>query len=356
MDILSINPSLAKASNQDAPWNTHRQVADSIQQVFLNSGAKRQIRRGERMQACGPYLIFKLLEDPESEEIRHRLRYAEFCRVRLCPTCMWRKSMAWRARFYQAWPLIQQKYRSARYFHLVLTVPNCEITDLRDKLNQINKAWKRMVDRKTWPALGFLRSVEVTRDKEGRAHPHLHILMMVKPEYFSRKYMNREVWREYWASALRIPAESLIHPYVRSVRGADDVSKLVLEIAKYAVKMKPMAKMLKNKAGQKWFLELDKQLENTKAITLGGALKEVINSEEITDSEMIKQDKIELGRLLSDVRYDWFYDEKSYIRTKFLDQKETEWWNKQEEKWLKRKFLRNAARAPPSAPISAPNL
>ena len=340
MDILSLDPTLSKASKSDKPWETHRMVADAVQRVFLSSSRKEQIRRGERMQSCGPYLIFKLLQDPESEELRHKLRYAEFCRVRLCPTCMWRKSMAWRARFYQAWPLIQKKYKSARYFHLVLTIPNCEITELRREIDRISKAWNRMVARRTWPAIGFLKSVEVTRDKKGKSHPHVHVLMMVKPEYFSRKYMNRDDWREYWATALRVPVESIIHPYVRSVRGVEDISKLVLEVAKYAVKTKSMASVCRHKPGQAWFLELDKQLEGTKAITLGGVLKTLINSDEISDLEMLKQDKMETGKLLNDLHYNWFPEKKSFLRTKILDQVETEWWNKQEEKWSKRKFLR----------------
>ena len=172
MDILSISSQLSKASSKDKPWETHRMVADSVQNVLLSSDDEKQIRRGERIGDCAPYLIFKLLEDGSSDEIIHKLRKAKFCRVRLCPICMWRKSMAWRARFYQAWPKIQEDYKSARYFHLVLTVPNCEVLDLRSVIDRMNKSWNRMVSRKTWPAIGFLRSFEVTRSKIGKTHPH----------------------------------------------------------------------------------------------------------------------------------------------------------------------------------------
>lgn len=334
MDILDIPTQLSKASNKDKPWETHRMVADSVQRIFLSSSDQKQVRRGERVGECAPYLIFKLLENPDSEEIKHKLRFAQFCRVRLCPTCMWRKSMAWRARFYQAWPKIQEEYKSARYFHLVLTVPNCEVSDLRSVMDRMNKAWKKMADRKSWPAIGFLRSMEVTRSKKGESHPHIHALMMVKGSYFNGKnYMSREQWRDYWASALGVPKESIIHPYVRSVKRVDDVSKVVLEVAKYAVKTKSMASILRHKPGQKWFLELDKQLSGTKSVTLGGVLKKALNNDEISDEEMIQHDKEEFKKFLKDVRYDWFSDKKAYLRTKVLNQDESNFWDKKEKDW-----------------------
>jgi plasmid rolling circle replication initiator protein Rep len=319
-------------------------LAGQVQQAFLSSANVKQVRRGERMAECGPYLIFKLLEDPDSKEIIHKLRYAEFCRVRLCPVCMWRKSMAWRARFHQAWQKIIAEYSSARYFHLVLTVPNCKISDLRFELDKISKAWNRMCSRKTWPALGFLKSVEITKDQKGFAHPHVHALMMVPPSYFSRNYMNRDQWREFWLSSLRIPLDSkCIHPFVRAVRGEEDLAKTVLEVSKYAVKPLSMEKILRYKSGKAWFLDLDMQLSGTKAVTLGGVLKDFF-SEEMTDEELLLQDREVIGKFIRDVRYDWMRDEKHYMRTKVLSLIESAWWDRMEQKWMEK--------VTPSLPIS----
>lgn len=333
-DLKKIPVKLAEASKRDQPWVDHKLIDDAIQAVFLSSPLKKQQRRGERMCNCATNIIFKIMNDPENQELVHRLRYAEFCRVRLCSKCQWRKALSWRARFYQAWPLIEKHYPKARYFHLVLTVPNVEIQCLRDEIKKMNKAWKKMIDRKTWPALGFIRSVEVTRDRKGFAHPHMHCLMMVKPEYFSRYYMNREDWRDYWASGLGISSNSIIHPFVRAAKGVDGVSRAAMEVAKYAVKLKTMKGVCASKPGREWFLELDKQLESTKAVVLGGEIKRFVNDAEMSDKELLLQDKIETNQVLRDVRYDWFQDEKHYLRTKFLSAIETEWWNRQEQKWI----------------------
>ena len=334
LEIKSSSKKLSELSPNDKPWEGHRMLSDAIQNVFLTSRFKKQIRKGERMCECAPNLIFKLVKSGDFDELKHKLRYAEFCHVRLCSTCMWRKSLSWRARFHAGFPSIMQNYPKARYFHLVLTVPNCPVTELRDNLKKINKAWDRMRARKTWPALCFLRSVEVTRDSLGRAHPHVHALMMVPSTYFKGGgYMSREDWRSYWAKGLGVTPESIIHPFVRAVKGGlDEVSKAVMEVAKYAVKMKTMEHLFKIKPGREWFLELDKQIQGTKAVTLGGEIKRFINDKEITDEEMLNQDKEATEMVLKDLRYDWFPKEKHYILTKFLSEIETAWWNRQEEK------------------------
>ena len=193
--------------------------------------------------------------------------------------------------------------------------------------------------RRTWPALGFIRSIEVTRDKKGFAHPHVHALMMVNAGYFDGKnYMNRDDWREYWLSALRVPLDSnCIHPFVRAIKGEDNLAKAILEVSKYAVKMKSMEGILRTKPGIKWFLELDKQLSGTKAVTLGGVIKDLMNGEEITDEELLQQEKDLVGEFIKDVRYDWFSSGKNYLRTEILTEIETQWWNRQEEKWREKR-------------------
>jgi hypothetical protein len=191
-----------------------------------------------------------------------------------------------------------------------------------------------MLARKTWPALGFIRSVEVTRDRNGLAHPHVHALMMVPTTYFTTGYMNRDDWREYWLTALRVPLESkCIHPFVRAIKGEYNLANAVMEVSKYAVKMKSMESILCHKPGKRWFLELDNQLSGTKAVTLGGIIKDLMKEDEITDEELLQQEKEIVGEFLKDVRYDWSSPEKVYIRTHILTEIETQWWNRQEEKW-----------------------
>jgi hypothetical protein len=209
-------------------------------------------------------------------------------------------------------------------------------------MGNMSEAWRKMHNRRTWPFLGFLRSFEITRDKKGLAHPHIHVLLMVPSTYFDTGYglyRNRDMWRKEWASALNLPEESLIHPYVRAVREKDREasSRLVLEVAKYAMKGSDIIKWTKTGPGKEWFLELDRQVRGTRSVTLGGVLRKFINEDEITDLEMLEQDKEVTGAFLNDLHYDWSSKEKHYIRTKVLSLVESEWWNRRESEWKEKR-------------------
>ena len=109
---------------------------------------------------------------PETGETRLRLREAHFCRVRHCPVCQWRRSLMWQARFYQSLPKLVTEHPKARWLFLTLTVRNCPITELGETLTAMNAAWQRLKDRKEFrPVLGWVRTTEVTRGKDGSARP-----------------------------------------------------------------------------------------------------------------------------------------------------------------------------------------
>lgn len=161
-------------------------------------------RYAERMETCSKYLSFELVTT-ETGEVKHKLRDARFCRVRHCPICQWRRSRMWWARCDQAFPRILADNPRSRFLWLTLTVRNCELTELRSTLARMNQAWKRMIGRKGFPATGWLRNVEVTRAKDGTAHPHFHALLMVDPGYFGgHSYMSQAKWIELWQSCLRV--------------------------------------------------------------------------------------------------------------------------------------------------------
>ncbi|TRD65620.1 replication protein, partial [Salmonella enterica subsp. enterica serovar Muenchen] len=110
----------------------------------------------------------------------------------------------WQARFYQALPKIVVDYPSVRWLFLTLTVRNCEIGELGTVLTAMNAAFKRMEKRKELsPVQGWIRATEVTRGKDGSAHPHFHCLLMVQPSWFKGKnYVKHERWVELWRDYL----------------------------------------------------------------------------------------------------------------------------------------------------------
>ena len=171
---------LSDISPADKPWDLHRVQSDEFERLLkLCDGRERYV---ERVRECSQWLTYAL-KAKDDGEVTLKLREARFCRVRHCPVCQWRKSLMWRARFFKALPKIQEKYPTGRWVFLTLTIKNCEISKLRSTLDGMNKAWQRLTQRKVFPALGFLKSVEVTRKDDGTAHPHFHCLMLVPAGY-----------------------------------------------------------------------------------------------------------------------------------------------------------------------------
>lgn len=182
----------------------------------------------------------------------------------------------WQARFYQALPKIVVDYPSSRWLFLTLTVRNCEIGELGTVLTAMNAAFKRMEKRKELsPVQGWIRATEVTRGKDGSAHPHFHCLLMVQPSWFKGKnYVKHERWVELWRDCLRVNYEPNID--IRAVKTktgevvanvAEQLQSAVAETLKYSVKPEDMAN------DPEWFLELTRQLHKRRFISTGGALK-----------------------------------------------------------------------------------
>jgi plasmid rolling circle replication initiator protein Rep len=314
-------PRLSELSPEDKPWDTHGQNSQQLMRWF-SEGDEWQQKKSERMESCGRRLLFAV-----AKEGRHKLKAAQFCRIRLCPRCQWRRSLAWKARWYQAWPEIQKLAPKARYFHLVLTVPNVPVTELRETILKMSKAWNRMVSRKTWPALGFVRATEVTIEEKrpGYVHPHFHALVMVSTSYFSKRYMSAEDWRAYWAKGLGVDPSTLIKPYIRAVDpkgGVDAVAAAVKEVFKYAVKgitMKPDD----DGSWVSTLLEMDRQLKGTQATSLGGLIRDVFRGkEDISEEEMLAHKDEPDFEAEQYWEYVWNFVDRWYERSRILGAEE----------------------------------
>ena len=195
---------LTAYSPQDRPWDVHKGQSDDVSQIYQQDQSFRRL--AERIGQCSGELIFARNTNRETGESTLKLRGARFCRVRTCPVCQWRRSLMWRARFFQSLPAIQAEHPTARWLFLTLTIRNCPITDLRDTLAEMNTGWKRLIGRHEFePVIGWIRTVEVTRGHDGSAHPHLHCLLMTAPSYFNGKnYVTQARWRELWQSVMRL--------------------------------------------------------------------------------------------------------------------------------------------------------
>ena len=297
-------PTLTELSQKDKPWDKHRCNVDKVSSHYAGSEFHRY---SDRMTFCSELLDFKLSPNEEGN-VALKLSSARFCRVRHCPVCQWRRSLAWKAKAYKVLPQIVEKYPKHRWLFLTLTIKNCKITELREAIAAMNKAFKRLTDLKAFPAVGWLKSIEVTRGKDGSAHPHFHCLLMVPSGYFARDYIKQAEWVAMWRKCLRLDYDPVLD--VQAIKKGSQPMQLVPELLKYCTKESDMT------VDREWLLELTRQMHKLRAIATGGVLKEFLKALEEEPEDLIHVDGDEKTEVeeedLTHLYFGWKQREKKY--------------------------------------------
>lgn len=295
------NPALADLSPRDKPWDKHRSNADHVEAHYRGSEFDGY---ASRVSICSQLLEFGLVPDWDDATLKLKLRSARFCRVRHCPVCQWRRSLMWKAKAYKVLPRIVEAYPGYRWLFLTLTQKNCPISELKTTLQHMNRSFQRMSQRKLWPAEGWLRSTEVTRGRDGSAHPHFHCLLMVRPGYFGKNYIRQDEWVELWRSSTRSDYDPVLD--CRAVKRGKQPMQLVPELLKYCTKESDLV------ADREWFLELTRQMHKMKCITTGGILKEYLQELEAEPEDLIGESELPDGEDEARLYFGWKRREQEY--------------------------------------------
>lgn len=274
-NVKDENASLADYSEHGSIWDLHKAQADKVMAVYLRA-EKRFHSYARRIYDCSGVLRFQPLLDTKTGEYTLKLRDAYFCRVRHCPICQWRRALMWQAKFYQALPSIQEQYPTARWLFLTLTIRNCGVQELGSQLRGMGEAWLKLIKRKELSnVLGWIRTTEITKGKGDLAHPHYHILLLVKPSMLSGSgYILHARWTELWQQCAKLDYTPIVNiKAVKPKKGQSELDALggaVAETLKYAVKPSDMV------ADKDWFVEMTKQVHKRRFIAAGGVLKDML--------------------------------------------------------------------------------
>lgn len=237
-------------SSKVKPWKEHKTGSLKLSDSYY----RRQLFTVvDRLSGCGEYLKFDAC--PNGHE--KRLKYASFCKHRLCPMCAWRRSLKL-SRYVNliCRHLTDVRGEKVRWIFLTLTVKNCHGRELGQKISEMMQAYNRMFNgRKKMKEkiYGWFRSLEVTRNEDtGMFHPHFHVLMCVKPSYFSSKsqYMTQADWTDMWKQSMKIDYTPVVDIRIvktkkkkGSIAPPDErienvPASAIAEISKYSVKSK----------------------------------------------------------------------------------------------------------------------
>jgi len=283
---------LRDLSQKDSVWDKHKGDAVKLAKMFLDdkSGDPILEKYAERLIETAQNLGFKWQVDESTGEAKIKLSSAWFSRWRHDPVSNWRKSMKWRSIWFNALPNVFEAHPTHRWLFLTLTVENCKITDLNATCKHLNKSFLKLIRGKrlakyfysrdkSVPIAGYYRAMEITKEKErdGYAHPHLHVLLHLPPSYFKgENYIPQKEWAELWRTAAGLDYDPVID--IRAVKPKkaklDDkfggLFDAILEVTKYPMKM---ADLLVN---ADWTKEYIKQMHRVRLTDVGGTLKRFI--------------------------------------------------------------------------------
>lgn len=276
---------------QTSYWDEHKANTEKLSNLYNNNPSFK--RYSERTKTCAEFLTYANRLDLKNGELVKKLTNGNFCRVRLCPVCQWRRSLMWQSRFYDAIPQVIEQFSKHRFLFLTLTIKNCAITDLASNLKLMNASFKKLLKLKKIQGKfdGWLKTTEVTRNKKtNEAHPHFHILLMVKPSYFnSKNYITHLELAELWQKVLKV--DYLPNIDIRTVKNKhnnkDDLTTAVQELLKYSVKESDLL------ADAKWLYELTEQVFKKRFIASGGALKDILKESTEDNEDFLNDEELD---------------------------------------------------------------
>jgi plasmid rolling circle replication initiator protein Rep len=370
---------LSTISPSDSRFDSHKSAAAEISRLYglatdgyegFVSGKKPVWfkKYAVKIDKCGSWLVFKRDEDGL------KLKDARFCKVPNCPMCQWRRSLKWRAKFLELLPEIQNQFTTHRWLFLTLTIRNCGIDDLRDTIKHLNAAFNRLSKLAKFPMVGYVKSVEVTRtwdchdaftgsylgrhgtkwvyqyqnqnntairiEPTDEVHPHLHIVGLVQPSYFGKKYVKHPEWVEMWKKSLRVEYDPMVNIQVvkckkgqKIIPSSEEFSKdntsdtngmisAICETLKYTVKENDLLGEGFEDDGVNsiWLKKITEQLYKTRKVEYRGVLKDIGKQLEdaYNDDDLINVDDTqkETTKPLEELNFKWVNALSRYILVK----------------------------------------
>jgi plasmid rolling circle replication initiator protein Rep len=233
------------------------------------------------------------------------------CHVRLCPICQSSRASKMGARVRAGLPAAVAELRPA-WAHLTLTVKNVPLEELRLCILEISAALHRLFKRREFQATGWIRNTEVTYNREtGEAHPHVHVLLALPPEYFDGRpgrwvrsrggprggrrrwevgYLEKDQYIALWQAVARLDyAPSIAIQRVRLDQ--EDGQRALLEVCKYGMKPAELAELPADRLPV-----LLEQLAGLRQIGIGGALRRFLRPVEPPPATLIEARAAELLR------------------------------------------------------------
>lgn len=294
-------------------WKSHKMYADLVSKSFERQGL---LKKAFRMSECGSFLEFVLLENGNK-----KLKHANFCKIRLCPMCSWRRSLKTFAQVSKVMNVYETEKKA--FLFLTLTCRNVSADELSNTLDMLFKAFHSFVNLNRIKDVSdsWFRCLEITYNRETDTfHPHFHCVLSVdEEEYFCGKgYIKQADLVALWKKCLKADYT----PVVDIRRFKRSTGKEVAEVSKYAVKPTDYLQRLSDGqidevATDRLISILEKALHGRRLVAFGGKFKKIhklLNLDDVEDGDLVVVDgEIREDLVKAILIYKWHVGFKQYV-------------------------------------------
>lgn len=276
-------------------WRERKEKTMQLHDLYSKAGFPDYALRTKN---CATFLQFNVYQGGE-----RKLKTANFCKLRLCPMCISRRARQSVWKLSQVLNLVEADH-GAKFLFLTLTMKNVPGDQLGDALGQLTKAWDRFRDQQQIKrsVKGWFRAVEITRSGKNY-HPHLHVILAVEADYFSResrksgKYLNQTDLIGRWQKALRVDYKPSVRIQTTKARAGTGEAvcsaggRAAVEAAKYAVKDEDyIDPKLPEAEAVRILTDYTHALHGRRLTAFGGWLKEAaraLDADDLEDGDLI---------------------------------------------------------------------
>lgn len=301
------------------PWVGRKVKTVKLAELYDLAGCPKY---AERARTCATWLEYRGPLDGDKQ-----LQAANFCQLRLCPMCIARRAKRAAYKLSQVLDKVEADHQGTVFLFLTLTVRNCSGEALGQTIGELTKGWNRLMKhRQVKRAVeGWFRAVEVTRKRKDSYHPHLHVILAVKADYFKPKaglYITQGEWVDRWQKALRSDYKPSVDVRTAKAKGQATGSRAAaVEAAKYATKdSEYIDPSLPDKLAADIVVTYTEGLRQRRLTAYGGWLKEaarLLDAEDLETGDLVhtEEDTIraDMAELIED--YNWHFGAGDYILT-----------------------------------------
>ncbi len=243
--LISENGDVTNLEDERFNWRERKERTMTLSDLYDKAGYPDY---AARVRDCSTFMQFGVYQNGE-----RRLKTANFCKLRLCPLCIGRRARRSAWKLSKVLNLVEQEHK-AKFIFLTLTMQNVPGEHLGQAIGELTAAWdrfrkQRQIERSV---KGWFRAIEVIRGDgihkaDNGYHPHIHAILAVDPDYFSRasrksgKYLNQADLITRWQKALRVdylPSVDIATAKAKRKGGGVESASLAAakEAAKYPIK------------------------------------------------------------------------------------------------------------------------